>query len=364
MAELREPKLISGDDVSDVAGTVFEVSRKFGQELGNLVNLSFLGQSNADWFKDLRALRKNQGKTVYDDPLDIRFLLKEAGEVGSPVQGAIPGYSSDWKEEGHALRKKLNSWNHGSLEPDLNTLEEIITLMSTLAHYSSLPILGNCASQLQRITDLRNGWRPSAPVPPEPQAPEVAKFVSEAAEKKKRIFARPPVGAVWNGPIGDRSIELNKSLRDALDNGISVAHEIKGGKEKVREWLRYFPQGGEVRVASDGAVMGYVKGVPILIGYFGDEPDVNPDDIRGYYLPHDYQFTGDDVMDVQTKSHLSDFGLDEFQMLIGALDSKIEPGTVFNVTTYGDVVLESDTSEDAIKLARVHKDLWFPGQLA
>ena len=364
MNALREPKLISGDDVSDVAGTVFEMSRKFGQELGNIVNLSFLGQGNTDWFKDLRTLRKNQGKTVYDDPLDIRFLLKEAGEFGSPVQEAIPGYSCDWKEEGHALRKKLNSWNHGSLEPDLNTLEDIITLMSSLAHYSSLPILSNCAAQLQRITDLRNGWRPTTPAPTEPQAPEVAKFVSEAKEKKKRMFARPPVGAVWNGPIGERSIELNKGLRDALDNGKSVAHEIKGGKEKVREWLRYFPQGGEVRVASDGAVMGYVKGVPILIGYFGDEPDVNPDDIRGYYLPHDYQFTGDDVIDLQTNKSLLDSAEENSGDLILELRSHITSGTVLNVTTYGDVVVEPQDNEDAIRVTRVHKGIWFPGHLA
>ncbi len=363
MTMLREPKLISGDDVSDVAGTVFEMSRKFGQELGDLVNLNFLRQGNSDWFRELRALRMNQGKTVYDDRLDIRFLLKESGETSSPVQSAIPGYNSAWKEDGHSLRKKLNSWNHGSLEPDLNTLEDILTLMSSLAHYSALPILSNCSEQLQRILDLRNGWRPSSTMALEPQAPEVTTFVDKATEKKKRIFARPPVGAVWNGPIGERPIELNKALRDALENGVSVANEIKGGKEKVREWLRYFPQGGEVRVASDGAVMGYIKGVPILIGYFGDEPDLNPDDIRGYYLPHDYQFTGEDVIHLQTQKSLLDSAEEDAIELIRELNSRITSGAIVNVTTYGDVVVGPDDDGEVIRLMRVHKGIWFPGHL-
>lgn len=358
-------KLITGDSVADVAGVIFATSKDFGQELGNLVNMHFLQSGQTKWFSELRAERKKVGKDNYKDPLDIRFLLWESSEPNSPVANAIPGFSNDWKEEADLLRRKLNSWMHYSLEPDLNTLEDILTVMSSLAHLSNLSILKVIASQIKRIHQLRTGWKPETPGSVTPESPEVAAFVSEVNEKKARIFARPPVGSVWNGPIGTRIIELNRNLRDALEDGVSVAHEMgEGGKEKVREWLRYFPEGGEIKVSDDGAVMAYVRGVPILIGWFGDEPDVDPDAIRGYYLPHDYEFTGSDVKDLQTGSLLSELSQDDVQDLIRLLADKLAVGSVINVTTYGDVVFESSNSDEVQKLTRIHKDIWFQGQIS
>ncbi len=360
-----ELKLITGDSVADVAGVIFATSKDFGQELGNKVNMHFLQSGKTKWFSELRAERKKVGKDNYKDPLDIRFLLWESSEPNSPVPLAIPGFSEDWKKDADLLRRKLNSWMHYSLEPDLDTLEDILTVMSSLAHLSKLTILQEIALQIERINLLRTGWKPDTTTAAYPESPEVAAFVSEVKNKKDRIFARPPVGSAWNGPIGTRNIELNRNLRDALEDGVSVAHEMGvNGKDKVREWLRYFPQGGDIKVSDDGAVMAYVKGVPILIGWFGEEPDVDPDAIRGYYLPHDYEFTGEDVRDLQTGSLLSESANEDVQDLIILLAAKITAGAVINVTTYGDVVHESELADEPIKLTRIHKDVWFSGQLS
>jgi hypothetical protein len=237
--------------------------------------------------------------------------------------------------------------------------------MSSLAHLSKLGILKQIALQLERVNLLRTGWKPETASPPTTQSPEVAAFVSQVKEKKERIFARPPVGSVWNGPIGTRNIELNRNLRDALEDGVSVAHEMgENGKDKVREWLRYFPQGGDIKVSEDGAVMAYVKGVPILIGWFGEEPDVDPDAIRGYYLPHDYEFTGTDIKDIQTGNLLSESATEDVHDLIYLFSKKLELGSVINVTTYGDAVYEPKLDVEPVKLTRLHRDIWFPGQLA
>lgn len=361
----NEIRLISGDSVADVAGVIFATSKEFGQQLGNKVNIHFLIQGNTRWFSDLRNRRRREGKSDYKDPLDIRFLLWESSAADSPVPSAIPGFSDIWKYEADVLRRKLNSWMHFTLEPDLDALEEILTVMSTLAQLSDLDLLQDLAKQIQRIHEIRNGWKPEVPAPQEPQSPEVEAFVSEAKVKKERIFARPPVGSVWNGPIGTRVIELNRNLRDALEDGVSVAHEMgPNGKDKVREWLRYFPTGGDIRVSDDGAVMGYVKGVPILIGWFGDEPDVNPDDIRGYYLPHDYKFTGDDIIDRNTGTFLSSVAKESIQYLLDLLNAKVPAGSNLAVTTYGDLILDSGDEAKPSKVTQVHKDIWFPGQLA
>jgi hypothetical protein len=364
MTPPKELKLISGSDIDDVAGALFAMTRDFGQQLGNAVNLHFLANKKPDWFRQLQNTRKAKGADKYRDPLDIRFLLWESSEPDSPLIESIPGFSEQWKAEANSLRRKLNKVYHYSLEADLDTLEDIFTIMSVLSHASSLPLLNHLALQLERITKLKNGWKPETVTQAEPQAPEVAEFVNEATKKKQRIFARPPVGSVWNGPIGARTIELNRNLRDALENGVSVAHEMgENGKEKVREWLRYFPQGGEIKVSDDGAVMAYVRGVPILIGWFGEEPDVDPDAIRGYYLPHDYEFTGTDVKDLVTGTLLSESASEGTQDFVKLLENSLTTGAVFNVTTYGDVVYDSEAAEDPVKLTRIHKDLWFVGQL-
>ena len=151
-------KLIAGDSVADVAGVIFATSKEFGQELGNIVNIHYLQKGQPKWFSELRIERKKLNKDNYKDPLDIRFLLWESSEPNSPVPSAIPGFSSDWKADADLLRRKLNSWMHYSLEPDLDTLEDILTVMSSLAHLSKLEILKQIALQLERVNLLRRGW--------------------------------------------------------------------------------------------------------------------------------------------------------------------------------------------------------------
>lgn len=351
------------DEIAVVAGVIYSTSREFGTELGDIVNRHFLRKKEVRWFDDLKFLRRQEKVTVYDDPLDIRFLLREATLEQSPVMAAIPMYSKEWKEEANFLRKKLNSWYHFSLEPNFQTLQEILKSLLVLASFSELKVATLISQQLSKAADRdTGGTAEESSAGPEPE--EVREFVEEVVQKRKAVLARPPVGSIWNGSVGTRKLQLNRALRDALENGVSVADQMgPNGRQKIKEWLRHYPTDGELLVSEDGAVMGYIRGLPILVGWFGDEPDVDPDDVRGYFLPHEYQFTGTDVLDRDTSTLLSEVAFEPIEELLGVLKEKIAPGTMLTVTTYGDLIMDTENENGEIKLAKVHKDIWFPGQL-
>jgi hypothetical protein len=351
------------DEIAEVAGVIYSTSREFGTELGDLVNRHFLRKKEVRWFDDLKFLRRQEKVTVYDDPLDIRFLLREATLEQSPVMAAIPMYSKEWKDEANFLRKKLNSWYHFSLEPNFQTLQEILKSLLVLASFSELKVAALISQQLSKATnrDTGNTKEESAVVT---EIEQVREFVEEVVQKRKTVLARPPIGSIWNGSVGTRKLQLNRALRDALENGVSVADQMgPNGRQKIKEWLRHYPTDGELLVSEDGAVMGYIRGLPILVGWFGDEPDVDPDDVRGYFLPHEYEFTGSDVLDRDTSTLLSEVAVESIEELILQLAASVSPGEQIVATTYGDVILEKEDGSDPVKITKVHKDIWFPGQL-
>jgi hypothetical protein len=358
--------LIFADTITQVAGTVWFMTKSFGEELGNLINLHYLKQNDLNWHKQLNFKRKSQGETTYKIATDFRFQLREPEYSDSPLREVIPGFGQEWLQEAIILRDNLNHYHHGDFEANIDTLERLLTSMSVLAHYSGLKVLSLISIQLDRINKIRQGWVPET-AQPLPQPPEeVLEFIDLAEKKKQRIFSRPPVGSRWFGEEGKRAIILDLHLRDAIDaeTGKSIAVEIgAGGKEKIRGWIRYFPQGGLLKVSDDGAVMGYIQGLAYLVGWFGEEPDVDPNEIRGYYLPYDYRFTGKDVEDLKTGQLLSQVAEEDTAGLISTLSDQIKTGSILNVTTYGDLVLDDGTDSKQVKLARVHKGIWFENHL-
>lgn len=357
--------LISADTITQVAGTVWYMTKSFGEELGNLINLHYLKQNDFNWHKRLNFKRKSQGETTYKIATDFRFQLREPEYSDSPLREVIPGFSQDWLQEAILLRDNLNHYHHGDFEANIDTLERLLTSMSVLAHHSGLKVLSLISKQLDRINKIRKGWVPETVQPLSQPPEEVLEFIDLAEKKKQRIFSRPPVGSRWHGEEGKRAIILDLHLRDAIDaeTGKSIALEIgDGGKEKIRGWIRHFPQGGLLKVSDDGAVMGYIQGLAYLVGWFGDEPDVDPNEIRGYYLPHDYKFTGTDVEDLTSGMFLSQIAEEDTTDLLATLSEKVKPGSILNVTTYGDLVLDDGTDAKQVKLAQVHKGIWFSGE--
>jgi hypothetical protein len=72
--------------------------------------------------------------------------------------------------------------------------------------------------------------------------------------------------------------------------------------------------------------MGYIKGLPKMIGWFGLAPDEESDEVRGLVLPKEYEFNGNDVVDLDSSALLSESAIKSVDHQIKLLAAKLAPG--------------------------------------
>lgn len=355
------------DNYVTVLGIMASLELQSAREFSEYLDNQFKTAGNPKWFDEIRVLRKNQGAPFqYLAPNDLRFVLNEAAQQDSQIAYLIPNINQAWINAAENLRKKLNQLHHQQLKPDLNTLFQMANLFQQVTEGPGLEVAAWSRALKTRVQEILSGKfiKPETPVPV-PKLPEEAKELErEYEEVRKEIEKRPPWGARWTGPKPSRKLSVDRHTRDIYDsNGLSVKHELgQIGNQVTEMWLRYFPLGGEVWVDEDGATMGYIKGVPKMIGWFGPAPDEETDLVRGFVLPFDYEFTGDDIVEVQSGLHLKKNAGEPIVEQIKLLAKTLQPGTRLNITDYGDLfvpVVEGDPK----RLARMHKGIWFADQL-
>ncbi len=357
--------LLESDDEIAIAGTIHYFARKFGFELGEQVDLKLKTNASLNWFQTLKQARQDAGFPTYDDVHDPRFLLKECLDDKGIVHFGITGFGPEWKLNAATLRRKLNSWFHGSLEPTLTTFVQIVGLFRVLAAGSNLPISSDLLEALNRARAINSGiYEPKKESSNWPQNSDDAEFVTRLKEKKAAIQKRPPVGSEWTGTKGTRKIVISKILNDVTEQGISIKSQLGSDPDEViKSWLRYYPLGGEAKVAEDGAVMGFKLGQAYLIGWLGQEPPNDGDrNVQGFALPFEYIFTGVDVRELTSGKLLSVDATENPAAVIKELAQQIHEGEFFGATAYGELFHERD-QEEPILLARVHRDIWFKGHL-
>jgi SAM-dependent methyltransferase len=171
------------------------------------------------------------------------------------------------------------------------------------------------------------------------------------------------LGSKWQGEKPQRKLTLDRATEDLYEDGLSVSIELGELKEQtITTWLRYFPRGGEVWVDPDGASMAYVKGIARMVGWFGPEPDGDEHEVRGFVVPRDYEFTGNDVRDLESGKFLTHSSVDSVDEIIQELSKQLSPNGRISITDYGDIFW---TAVDGVakKITRAHKDTWFDGHL-
>lgn len=361
---MPNPALIETADEVTIAGTIHAYARIFGSELGEQVNTKLFTNASPNWFSTLKQARKAANLVTYDDYRDPRFLLKEAMDDEGLVHYGILNFDSNWKVVAATLRRKLNAWFHGSLEPSLTTFLELVEGMRFLAEQSKLPVAQDLVANVNRARAIQSGAYSASAGAEEPVVTKEDKdFAEKLKAKKKAIEKRPPVGSEWLGSKGTRKIVISKILHDVTENGISIKSQLGSDPDEViTSWLRYYPLGGEAKVADDGAVMGYKKGQAYLIGWLTSPETESVTEVKGFALPYEYIFTGADVRDIVSGKLLSQNTLESTAPLLGALANKLTEGEFLSITAYGEILKQSDSLETEI-IAQVHKNIWFVGHL-
>ena len=357
---------VDDNDIT-ILGIMTRMEISAAKEFSEFLNNKFLAAGKPGWFEDVRHYRKSLGAPFnYNSANDLRFVLNEATQQDSQIWHLIPNMNQAWVNAADNLRKKLNQLHHQQLRPDLQTLFQITSLFQQVTEGPGLEVASWARAVKSRVQAILAGTFTPPQVPtPEPEKPDVVKEIEKEYESaKKEIEKRPPWGARWTGPKPSRELTIDRHTRDIYDsNGLSVKHELGELGDKVTAmWLRYFPIGGEVWVDEDGATMAYIKGVPTMVGWFGPAPDEDTAVVRGFALPKEFEFTGDDILDVESGLHLSKSAREPVDDLIGFLTRSLAPHTKLNITDYGDLFIPVDEGEPK-RLARLHKGIWFLGQL-
>ena len=357
---------VDDNDVT-ILGIMASMEISAANEFSDFLNNQFTSMGQPDWFEDIRHLRKSQGAPFnYNSAKDLRFILNEATQHDSQIWHLIPNMNQMWVNAADALRKKLNQLHHQQLKPDLHTLLQVSSLFQQVTEGPGLEIASWARAVTSRAKAILAGTfeAPSASAP-ELAKPQAVKEIEEEYENvRKEIEKRPPWGAKWTGAKPKRELTVDRHTRDIYDaNGESVKHELgELGEQVTSMWLRYFPRGGEVFVDDDGATMAYIRGVPTMVGWFGPAPDEDKDNVRGFVLPRDYEFRGQDIIDLEAKSLLSNNADEPISEHLELLAKSVQEGTRLNITDYGDLFVPVDEGEP-MRLARMHKGIWFPGQL-
>lgn len=364
MGEFALP--VDEDDIT-ILGIMASLEIAAANEFSQYLDSRFKAEGEMNWFENIQHYRRSINSPFnYLAPNDLRFVLGEATLPDSQIWHLIPNINQMWVNSADGLRKKLNQLHHQQLKPDFNTLYQIASLFDAVTAGPGLAVSSWARALKGRVQDIRSGrfQKPVDPGLPTTVPPEVAEIEKEYQEVKKDVEKRPPWGGKWTGPKPARKLTLDRHTRDIYDsNGISVKEELgELGDQVIAIWLRYFPLGGEVWVDSDGATMAYQKGLAKMIGWFGPDPDENSEVVRGFVLPREYEFVGNDVVELETRLMLSSISRDSVQQIFDRLSLEIEVGSRLNITDYGDLfvpVIEGPPR----RLWRMHKGIWFPGHL-
>ncbi|WP_173923338.1 hypothetical protein [Agromyces sp. Marseille-P2726] len=363
------------DTYGDVMKGYFSLMRGFGLELAHRADEQLIPEFGPGWFghwvRVLKTRGKAKGRVALNDP--SFFLGELVWTTDSPLRLVFP-----FHEHRFGLAKRIldtrNTWLHFSADPTLSQLEEAANLVRRFGEGTGLQISVPAARLIKRITRIRTGQHvpPAygrAPIAPMAQAdPDVAAELSprdvpnddaEAAIELAPVAgSRPPIGGRWIGEVPQRKLRVTKT-RDVIDlaTGRTVRDEVEGDlREKVRQWTSPSPL-GDLSVAEDGAVVGFVAGVARLLGYTGVDPE--NEEARGFLLPHFYDFVGGHLVDLDSGIRLADAAADSAPAVDSALEGIAHEGGTIRLTTFGDLIYLDD--QGLRRVATVTPSGWFPG---
>lgn len=349
----------------------FSLMRGFGVEFANRSNRILGPTHGSQWFDDYVASRHAE------DPVHVKrrqsaadpsFFLKEFLHAPETVYRNVIPNTGDLRVLAKKIMDIRNTWMHFGDEPSMLELREAAELIRGFGSKASMGVEAPAARMIKRIDRIRTGQYPPVAQVAASSLPEPLSDGAEPpAEIELELTAeepRPPIGSRWRGDIPERRVRVTKT-HDVVDvsSGASLRSEILGDvSEKVRQWSSARPL-GDLWVASDGAVGGFVEGHARLLGYTGEDPA--GETARGFLVRRFYDIRYGKLIDIDSGSSLGDTVRAECaepaREIEDAVARVMEPGGTIRVTNFGDVLYLDETGTSRIAVAT--PKTWFPGHL-
>lgn len=372
------------ESYGEVMKGYFSLMRGFGLEFASRSDRVLGETMGASWFRhyqeelkqEARLKNRKFGRVSLSDP---SFFLNDFLHTEDSLFRKVIENTGDVRVLAKKIVDTRNTWVHFSEEPTTAQLLDAAKLVREFGEKNHMGVAGPAAQLVKRVTKIRNGQYPPVPKPTtalnesatrQPEADAISPTDGAGAGEPpaeitlaEPIFERrPPIGGTWIGDIPSRRVRVTKT-RDVVDveTGRSLRPEIDGDPiEKVRQWTGARPL-GDLWVGDDGAVGGYVRGVPRLLGYLGPDPE---DEVaRGFLLPRFYDLVDDYLIDLDSGVRLQeavdgDAGRDEAQRLDRAVAEVAHAGGTIRLTNFGDLLYLDDDGMQ--RIAVVNPAMWFP----
>lgn len=306
---------------------------------------------------------------------DPSFLFGELLFINaSPLANCMPktqGFYDNYDK----CRRTRNLWAHDFYPRYLADLKKDVVAFKLISSLAGLSVAPYVDMVTERINAIHSGnWRPAPEVPnlveTKTPVPLGAHEDFENTDKKREIerlktqhqkIERPIVGSRWLGPAPTRRARLQATLRDIVDSvtGSSLKPELGVfADETVTRWIQLRPNGDLLIDDQDNAVMGWVEGVPRLIGYLGAEPEVEDDEIRGFLMPEIFKIIDGQVISTGSGTSLLECGAEDASVTNSAIVNATSEHDDIYLTTYGDIVKVGDSG--IVKILHVEPLQWFP----
>jgi hypothetical protein len=356
------------DTYGEVMKGYFSLMRGFGLEFANRSHATLSPTYGSRWFDEYVARRKAEDPVHVRgrlSPSDPSFFLKEFRHAPVTVYREVIPNTPDLRVLSKKIMDIRNTWMHFGDEPTVMHLREAAEYLRDFGTKASMGVAGPATRMIKRVDRIRTGQhQPPGTQIATPAATPAPEPLAEIALEPLSDEPRPPIGSRWRGDIPQRRVRVTKT-RDVVDiaTGASVRNEIAGDtREKVRQWMSARPL-GDLWVDSDGAVGGFVDGQERLLGYTGDDPE--GETARGFLVRRFYDIRGDNLVDIESGSVLSDTVgaecAEQAREIEDAVAGVMEPGGTIRITNYGDVLYLDETGTSRIAVAT--PKTWFPGHL-
>jgi hypothetical protein len=287
----------------------------------------------------------------YRNPMDPMFFLSSYIEVAqSPLRLVLP-YNNHFRGVAKTVKHNRNLWAHYR-PPDER--HEILLAINNLRIFAAAVGMVDAEAagvsigeRLREIGASRAraiaGVASSDPTVATVYVP-VNNNSSNETVVEEPTPVRPRIGGSWVGDLPGTVLELSNKYQDVLDaSGHSMKTQLGAGAAKsIKRWLSMNIKSWLFVDPRDGATVALMNGDPHLIGYLGDEPELQPADYRGFFLTGIYENREGMLSEIENGNRFETKLFDTSPLTKDWVNANITSDASVRFTDYGDVVLIDD----------------------
>lgn len=303
-----------------------------------------------NWVEIVKAESNTKAIEAWKDERDPFYIFKclsfghfcpLQASLGDPVGLALAA---------KRVVNSRNAWAHFSMDLRMESIRADIVNLLLFAKVVKLSCAKDIGDSLDALDKASTSAVTATEVVPPASDTEDEVVLAGAGTKKtqREEVVRPRSGESWAGPLPSTRCDLNGKIRDVrvVNTGESLTSRWSSpelANQAIERWFRLKPTPTTLYVdEEDGATVGFIAGYPYFFGYAGPEPELGPDQYRGFIDPRVLEYVNGQLVEQETQKDFlaTTQSREDILAQIAAVDAP--NGSTIRVTNYGDLVLVDD----------------------